>query len=705
MSLSKSPLPVPPPTPQQGKTNLWIVVGAMILAMVGGAILIVSIFLLVLLKPAQTEDVTAHPNHLPSAPSPPTPIAQTRPITTSTVAGIRPVRQLDEGVVGAAVYAPDGHTLAVANGPTIQLYQATTLDMLATLTGGHEHDINALAFSSPTDSSGGGLLLASSAVNEHVIQVWDVQSRQRVWSFDGHQDWIRSLAFSPDGSTLASGSADTTIKLWDTRNGTLLRSLEGHTDMVNQVCFSPDGTLLASTSRDGSVRLWDTSRGTVFHTLPFFEPTTDTGNGATFWTTGLAFSPDGTLLVAGSTDGSVRVLSVLDSSLVQTFVQHAGSLVVMRGIAFSPDGKTLASLSLDGRGYLWDPHTGAVQASFTHNDMEVLGLSWHPNGETLITSSSMSGEVWVWDTTTGKLHRRLPLAHGPAVSLVYAPGGNILGTGGRNGVVRLRNLNEDTQVMLAGVAPTTNPLAFVNDHELVVAVQGNPGSAVLYDLTHTQDPQTLMFVLGPASSVGVGADGTLVALGNDKGEITLWDMPGGVSGPVLTGIGGKIQTMVFDRSGTFLAASNDGEDPSADIPPVIGVWESKNGTLLHTLTGHRGRITGLAMQPGGSLIASSSEDGTLRLWNREDGTEVRVLRANSPQEHVTCVAFSPDGSLLAAGNPYGGITFWDPSSGDEISTLETHGGAVLAIAFRPDAKQLAVSGEQGGVWLFENRNP
>ncbi len=691
--------PKKPVSPKRAQANVLIVMAITFGTIIALGLVIVLGMVWFVMRPAEQEARVSIPTIPVEQVAPPdttTQPAATTPITPGNVARIVDIRHLIEGVVGPVAYSPDGTLLAIGMGDEVLLHNAETLEMIGTLRGGHTQAINALAFT-PPDSTG-RMLLATSAVNDLAIAVWDTQTGEQVWELGGHTGWIRSLDVSPDGTLIASGSTDTTIKLWDATRGTLVQTLEGPTDMVSGVTFDPTGTTLAATSRDGTVRRWDVQSGEPQDTL--FTAPTDPNTGQPFWTTGIAYSPDGSLVAVGLVNGAVSVLDASDGREVYAEDNHTGWIVI-RGLAFSPDGEVLASASLDGLVRLWNPRTGEEYTTFDHRGAQAFGLAWHPDGDRIVSSSDTSGEVLITNARTGELEQLLPLAQGSIQALAYSKFGRMLGTSGINGVIRVYGLEERTQVTLANGARSSQPIAFASDVDLLAATADQPGRIVLFNLTRVVEPEVLFSVQGAARTVAISPGLGKIAAGSSTGQLTMWNRQRGRYLWEEEIAGGGIAALAFDGRGEMLAVSS-----SSATSPTIELRDAQDSSLLHTLSGHTDMVTALAMQPAGTLLASISRDGTLRLWESTRGETIRTIPADDEREDTTftSITFSPDGTLLAAGTSHGRITFWDMETEEPVYSLETRLGAVLALDFRPDGTQLAASLENEGVWLFEVRD-
>jgi WD40 repeat protein/serine/threonine protein kinase len=288
-------------------------------------------------------------------------------------------------IIESVAYNPNGTLVASAGGEggdnTVRLWDATTGEEVAVLEG-HSRPVTSVAFSPD------GETLASASADQTVI-LWNILTRQIITLLTGHRQAVFSVAFSPDGKLLASGSDDSSVIVWDVATGTAIGDpLRGHSDGVFSVAFSPDGNTLASASRDGTIILWDVAAHT-----PLADPLT----GHTDQVTSVVFSPDGNTLASASRDGTIILWDVASRQPIGSpFADHEG---YVQGIAFSPDGRRLASAGEDRTVRLWDVAEGfALGQPFVGHENWVNSVAFSSDSNTL-ASASRDGSIILWDVS------------------------------------------------------------------------------------------------------------------------------------------------------------------------------------------------------------------------------------------------------------------------------------------------------------------
>jgi WD40 repeat protein len=286
--------------------------------------------------------------------------------------------------VGSIAFSPDGKLLAVGGYKDVQLMDAATGKVVATLSG-HADVVRALAFTPDGAklAAAGGLPARSGE-----IKVWDVQTHRLLETRSGHKDCIYSVAISPDGKLLASGSYDKLILLWEIASGRQLRTLKDHIDAVFSVAFSPDGKRLASGAQDRSVKVWDVATGQRLFTLS--EPLDGI--------TAVAFRPSGMQAAAGGYDKVIRTWDLTDKggTLAQSMIAHEDTILQL---AYSPDGKTLISTSADRTIRFWDAETLAPLKALDKQPDWVQAVSVSPDGKWL-AAGRYDGSVSVYNLAT-----------------------------------------------------------------------------------------------------------------------------------------------------------------------------------------------------------------------------------------------------------------------------------------------------------------
>jgi len=305
---------------------------------------------------------------------------------------------------------------------------------------GHTSWVYSLAFTPD------GQTLASGGWDEW-IRFWDVETGQAGHVLEGHKSEVYCLAFSPDGKTLASGSANNTsfVKLWDTRTGEELNELIGHKNVVHCLGWSPDGRYLASGGYDRAVRVWDVNGAPGDASLQ----ATLTGFNHKLYS--VQFSPDGQALHAAQADKVTRSFPrAAFAATVSRPGQASQPKVItsdpawVHATAISPDARHLACAygrhrddrAVEGHVEIRDIATGLVVGELIGHRNFVHSVAFDHTGSRLVTGG-WDGEIRTWEAATGKLLTRTPAADTPVLAVAFSPDGQTIASAGYDQVVRI----------------------------------------------------------------------------------------------------------------------------------------------------------------------------------------------------------------------------------------------------------------------------
>ncbi len=494
----------------------------------------------------------------------------------------------------------------------------------------------------------------------------------------GHAHAVASVAFSPDGKILASGSYDNTIKLWDVASGKELRTLSGHSSIVKMVAFSPDGHILASGSSIDTIKLWNVESGKELRTLK-----------GDFWHVHPAlFSPDGKMLAFRSSDQTIRLWDVASGKELRTLSGHSKSI---SSIAFSPDGETLATGSGDSTIKLWEVESGKeLRTLLSH--ASVSSVSFSLNGKTL-ASGSTDGSIKLWDVEREKELGTLK-GHMYRVDFIsFSPDGKILASISNDTTYKLWDIESRKELKtFKGYSHSVSPKAFSPSAKILASVSSvSDGVIKLWDINSDKELRTLSGHSVDITSASFTLDGKTLAFGSRDNMVRLWDIENSKDLRALPGHSSHVFSVSLSTDGKTLASGSDDN--------TVKLWDVKSGKELRTVSGHFDSVMSVAFSPDGKILASGSDDNRVRLWDVESGKALGMFLGGS----FSSLSFSPDGKILASADFGGRIVLWDVENGKELKFLYEDFASTKSVSFSPDGKTLAVSsGASINLWDVES---
>ena len=580
--------------------------------------------------------------------------------------------RLGRGRITDIKFSPNGSRFAVATPIGIWMYDAHTGEELALLAvlPGEGREVTTIAFSPD------GRTLASGE-SGGAGRLWDVLTGKPIVTFKEvpapRYTELRALAFSANGTKLIGAVGNREINVWelgkDMRAPALLRTIKGQKSWRSDVLMllSPDTRLLANTTTDWKnrifqIQLWDTSTGGLLYTL----------TGHKRWIKSIAFSADSKMLVSGDESGMILLWDTLTGKLKATLNGRRGTST--HTLAFSPSGKFIASGHRD-EGKLWDntvkpkQQAGYAIGDYQHT-LEFRGhkdyvskLAFSPDGKTLLTGSK-DGTIQAWNTATGN-HR-------------FTCTGHIEGTADLM-------FTQDGATLISLNQPFNPPGTFQQQR---------------WDLNTGDQLSTRLLGIDAASMI-LSPDGKTLATHAFGDKCDLWDIntdpPRIMDRFTLEGYPGHGLNVKFAFSPDSKMLATGGEDN------LVHVWDltgSKEVRHRFTVKAHKHNIRTLAFSPDGKTLASGCEGKTLCLWRVADGTLLFTSTAHN--WWINAVAFSPDGKILASGGDE--IFLWDTATYTQLPTTQRKLSARLStLVFSPDSNTLVAGNWDGILELWEVR--
>jgi len=595
--------------------------------------------------------------------------------------------------IDAVAISPNGRLLATSEGRgPLKLWDLTTQTEVAVIQERGFGGFGPRAFAFSNDGSSLAAVFPGSSPRRAAVRIWTIATRQFGAEIP-QEGRVEALAFSPDDTKLFLLGQDMAVRVWDFAKQQIeLRLPRQQLEGWRRWAFSPAAAQIAF-SEGGQIRVHDLETGLQRCSIDAFE--TDIA--------ALAFSPQGDLLAASpsfaGTSTTIRLFSAATGAMAR---ELAGHVSWIPDLTFAPDGQRLISAGADQTVRIWDVQARRAVAVLRGHLSEVNCVAVDPNGETLV-SGCKDGTIFGWSTKTGARKKSFDTLTSPVRSVEFFPDSQRMLTVNSNRTVSAWNLTTLQEV---------EPVPALGDDISRVLV--SPDGARVY--AHTSgggvkvlDWATRLMITnlggGRGRWFGPGGPGGPGGRGSRSGMFALVDQ--GTTLAVYTAYGSNVR--LFDTRSWELKAEWSIGDPVAFprwretvivapderhllVPASSGTIEFRdlvtgqtnaNATVMAQNWG----VSGMAFSPDGSLLATSSGDGTVNLWDPAERKILDVLRGHLLGVHA--VAFSPDGQRLAtASHGNEAIKLWDVATRHEVATLAGEGSLFEQVKFSPDGQWL-----------------
>lgn len=545
---------------------------------------------------------------------------------------------------------------------------------------------------SDVDISADGRYVATGST-DFTVRLWSVETGEQLRIFGdtsattgltlSHQGDVEAVAFSPDGTKLASGAFDFQTIIWDVETGAALRRLGGHTGPVRALAFTPSGEQLLTGANDNLMILWDVETGQEIRRF--------VGNRGSV--VALSLSPDGTQVVSASVGGELIIWDLATASIVRRLQERGTGFT---DVAFSPDGLHLLASIGGGQLLYWDAVTGNLLNNFQVANFDVRSIAFFPDNRRVLLGL-VDGTLRIWDVQKGVEINRLNghavqgLVETDVLAVAMTKDGRLVASASRDKTARLWNMNNTGEVaQLFGHQGRVVDVQFTPDGQRAVSL-GIDGTLRLWDWASGQQISQIQDTRGNVRAFDLSPDGRIAILGFNNGEVHRWDL--------VT----NEQIGLFSLHSVAIASlsySPDGRSVlSADQDGIIIHWDAFSGSVIRQMKGHNGTVFDLAYSADGLSFVSGGRDGKVILWDLTTGESVQTYMGH--EEPVYSVAISHDGRTILSASRDSYIIVWDRHSGAQQRRLSGHTDAVWSIALSPDDLRVLSSSGDGQIILWD----
>ncbi len=416
----------------------------------------------------------------------------------------------------------------------------------------------------------------------------------------------------------------------------------------------------------------------------------------------LAFSPDAELVVTGNADGEIRLWQI---ATAQQFFTLKGHTAWVLSVAFSPNGSTLASGSSDYTVKLWDVSAGQCLRTLQGHTNKVLSVAFSPDGN-MLTSGGADQTVKLWDVSTGQCLRTLQGHTNKVLSVAFSPNAPTLVSGSKDSSIRLWDVSSGQCLkLLQGHTAAVSSVAF-HPQGTMLASGSEDRTVRLWDVSTGQCLKTLQGHTSRVRSVAFSPDEHTFASGGDDQTVRLWDISSDQCVGILRGHTNSVSSVAYStlQAGLRPTRTLGANSPDSYIlasgseDQTVRCWDVTTGQRLRTLQGHCNAVWSVAFNPDSHSLVSGSEDQTVRLWDVSTSQCLKTLQGHTGR--IRSVTFHPQGTMLASGSEDQTVRLWDVSTSQCLETLQGHSEPVKSVAFSPQGTTLASGSKDSSVRLW-----
>ncbi|WGV28495.1 hypothetical protein [Halotia branconii] len=478
----------------------------------------------------------------------------------------------------------------------------------------------------------------------------------------GHQSWVRSVCFSPDGKYIATAGDDCTARLWQV-NGQQIAQFSEHQDIVWSVCFSPNGKYIATASGH-TARLWNLD-GQLLAQFPEHQ--------GTVWS--VCFSPDSNYIATASDDCTARVWNFSGQLLTQ-FLRHQKAV---RSVCFSPDGKYIATASDDCTARLWN-FDGQLITQFRRHQGAVRSVSFSPDGQNIVTAADgCTARLW---NIKGQQIAQFRGHQGNVWSVCFSPDGKYIVTASDDCTARVWKLNGQQVAQFLGHQDCVRSVSVSPDNQYI-ATASSDCTVRLWHLNRQQFTQ-LQGHQHWVRSVCFSPDSQYIATASSDCTVRLWHLNGQQLTQFLVHQG-AVRSVCFSPDGKYIATA----DRTARL------W-NLHGLQLTQFSGHQGTVWSVCFSPDSKYIVTTSDDCTARLWNLKGQ---QLVQFQGHENWVRSVSFSPDGKYIVTASEDRTAQLWN-LNGQQLVQFQGHQGSVWSVSFSPDSKYIVTASDDRTAQLW-----